>query len=389
MRRSRPIAVVLAAFALVAMPAFTPLAAQGFPPLDEKKPIPVRPKLPAGADTNDASAYHAYGNRPDVDWRKSYDAYWWALRLNPANEAHRLALQNAVYYSRDIDWRIEYFYGAEFVVKSKEAKLLDTLQTLTALKEPFATLRVQECRVNPEVLHEPDPVIVAMHYYERGCNGQAADKLVAAIATRPRDVGLRINRARALVWSGQPVPALAELQAALDTLRARDTKRTARFYQSKEVLELMRGSIYESQQDYFNAKQAYGKALEENLAFYTAHARLARVALVQGEVNEALQEYEQAIQIYGEDGVLHDDYGEALLAAGKFEDAEKAFRRAIELEPYYATPQYNLARALDRQGKAAEASAQYEAYLARAPRRQAKTVSYASGRIAALKTASK
>ena len=382
MRRSR-FAIPLAVLALAA----APLAAQSFPTLDGK--IPPRPALPAGSDTNDASAYHEWGNRADVPWRKSYDAYWWALRLNPTNESHRLAMINAVLYSRSPEWRWEYWDGAEFVVKSKEAKLLDTLSTLTALKDPFAVLRARQCAIDADIIALNDPVITGQHYYEQGCYSQAAEKLVAAIQKRPKAVGLRINRARALVWSGQPVAALAELQTTLDTLRARDTKRTARFYQSKEVLELMRGTIYEQQQDFFNAKKAYGKALEENLAFYTAHARLARVALAQGEVNEALQEYDQAIQIFGEDGVLHDDYGEALLAAGRFEDAEKEFRRAIELEPYYATPQYNLARALDRQGKAAEAVAQYEVYLARAPRRQTKMIAWANGRVAALKTASK
>lgn len=386
MRRSR-FAILLASLALAAAPLAAPLAAQGFPTLDGK--IPPRPKLPAGLDTNDAGAYHEWAVGHKVDWRQKYNAFWWALRLNPTNEAHRIALYQAVYYTRSPEWRWEYYDGAEFVVKSKEAKLLDTLATLTALKDPFAHLTVRQCNLDADILALNDPVITAMHYYEEGCYGQAAEKYVAAIQKRPKAIGLRIDRARALAWSGQPVAALAELQVTLDTLRARDTKRTARLYQSKEVLELMRGRIYEDQQDYFNAKKAYGKALEENLAFYPAHASLARVALAQNEIPEALQEYDQAIQIYAEDGVLHDDYGEALLKAGRFEDAEKEFRRAIELEPYYATPQYNLARALDRQGKAAEAVAQYETYLARAPKRQARMITWANGRVAALKTASK
>jgi len=385
-RRSRFV-ILLASLALAAAPLAAPLAAQGFPTLDGK--IPPRPKLPAGLDTNDAGAYHEWAIGHKVDWRQKYNAFWWALRLNPTNEAHRIALYQAVYYTRTPEWRWEYYDGAEFVVKSKEAKLLDTLATLTALKDPFAHLTVRQCNLDADILALNDPVITAMHYYEEGCFGQAAEKYVAAIQKRPKAIGLRIDRARALVWSGQPVAALAELQATLDTLRARDTKRTARLYQSKEVLELMRGRIHEGQQDYFNAKKAYGKALEENLAFYPAHASLARVALAQKEIPEALQEYDQAIQIYAEDGVLHDDYGEALLEAGRFEDAEKEFRRAIELEPYYATPQYNLGRALDRQGKAAEAVAQYETYLARAPKRQARMIAWASGRVAALKTASK
>jgi tetratricopeptide (TPR) repeat protein len=243
-----------------------------------------------------------------------------------------------------------------------------------------------ECKADADVVryYEKNSYMLGEYFYELGCYTQAAQQFGDVLSKRPDWLDVRYSRARALHFIGQHGPAIGELQVLLDSLRARDQKRTRRYYVSKEVLELMRGDMLVATQDYFNAKKAYARSLEENVAYGPAHVRLARVALVQDALDEALQEYDQALQIEEKDPVVHNDYGVALMRAKKWPEAEAQFRRAIELEPYFALPYFNLAVALDNQGKKDEAVAGYRDYLARAPRRQARNVTQASTRLAAL-----
>lgn len=361
--------------ATVALPSLTPT-------LDGKEP--KRPKLDAGADTNDARAYYDWGIGRRVTWDKAYPAFYWAHRLDPSDEAYRFAMYLSLYYRQSPDWRWEWAMGAEYVAKSKEAKLIDSVYTLALSREPFVHLYSEGCEIDRAVLEIPDPLDQGYYLYYAGCYNRAAEKLGEGLAKRPRNLGYRLMRARALYWTGQMAPALTEVSVALDTLRGRDAKKTSRFYQSKEMLEYMRGDIYEHMQDFFNAKKAYARALEENVAFYMAHAKLARLALEQGELPEALQEYDQALQIEGRDPTIHNDYGVALLQSDRHADAEREFRRAVELEPYFALAHYNLAVALDKQAKKDEAMAQYRSYLARAPKRHGRQVANATARLAAL-----
>jgi Flp pilus assembly protein TadD len=88
-----------------------------------------------------------------------------------------------------------------------------------------------------------------------------------------------------------------------------------------------------------------------------------------------------------DDGVIRHDYGLALLEVGRNAEAETQFREAVRLEPHWAIAYYNLATALQHQGEGPEAIAQYEAFLARCPRRMSPLVAEARNRIGALKAA--
>jgi len=52
--------------------------------------------------------------------------------------------------------------------------------------------------------------------------------------------------------------------------------------------------------------------------------------------------------------------GVLALEAGETQEAERCFRRAVELDPGYADAVNNLGVALERQGRADEARARYE-----------------------------
>jgi Tfp pilus assembly protein PilF len=375
--------------AALAAPVASPLGAQDKPQpfflsLDGKEP--KRPKLEAGADTNDARAYIDWGNARDTPWKKSFDAYYWALRLEPNEPIRYLQLFNAVYWAQSPEWRREFAMGAEFATKSKEARLLDSLVRIVNYREPFAHFSGSNCVVSRDWLDyvEGDAYLTAEHYYEQSCWTQAAQSYQKVIAKYPKHLRSRLNLVRSLHYTGQHGLALGQLDTAIAQVRDQDAKRTSRFYVSKEQLETMRGDIYVQLQDFFNAKKAYGKALEENLSYWPAHVRLARLASIQEEHPEALQEYDQAVQLAAEDATVHYDYGLGLLRADKSADAEREFRKVIELEPHFALGYFNLGLALDRQGRKDEAVESYRRYLARAPKKQGKMVNLAQGRLAIL-----
>jgi tetratricopeptide (TPR) repeat protein len=69
-----------------------------------------------------------------------------------------------------------------------------------------------------------------------------------------------------------------------------------------------------------------------------------------GELEEALDRFERALDLRPLDGNLHNDRGAVLARLGRYEEAERALRRAEELRPEDPVIQENLARLYDRMG---------------------------------------
>ena len=339
-----------------------------------------RPKLDAGSDTNDALAYFKYGMARETPWKKAYPAFVWARRLDPMESFYVFAQYQASWARQSPSWRSEYFEGAEYVVKSKEAALIDTLFYESLIRDPYA--HFNGCVVYRD-LEITDPVFLGLFHFDNQCWRQAADQLAIAIKKRPRNLMLREYRARALHILGEYGNAASELQGLIAALAERDKKSFQRFYQSKEMYEYMLGLTYLQDQKYAEARDAFGRALTENLAFYMAHDKLSTVALAQRDVETAINEMDLAVQLKPDEPALRQRFGYALLRANprRNEDAEAQFRKAIELEPLFALPYYNLAVALENQGKKTDAIAQYQAYIVRAPRREKDLIAAAEKKV--------
>ena len=76
--------------------------------------------------------------------------------------------------------------------------------------------------------------------------------------------------------------------------------------------------------------------------------------LEQNEHREAAQLLSDAIAEQGESGMLWNDWAVAQCAAGRFDDAERAFRRALQVDPAYAPAIENLGTLLCSLGKKSE-----------------------------------
>lgn len=132
------------------------------------------------------------------------------------------------------------------------------------------------------------------------------------------------------------------------------------------MIEHSIGTLLEGADDRAGAREAYGRALQEDLAFYPAHVRLGLLAISLGDTTAALSELETAAQVAGDEPWVRYSYGYALALAGQADAAFEQLTKATELEPLYARPYPTIAKIWERRGDAAKAAAAYQAFLARA-----------------------
>lgn len=354
---------------------------------------PKRPKLPAAADTNDAHAYYDFGmSQLRIDPDRSSDALYWATRLDPtwaeAFYARRIAM-----LLTDKRRLLRYWTGDRGTIQSKDVKRIDSLFFHALTLNPFV----------PQLLDRAlyDAVVeeITRQYANAGysasdvryeierdaANWPAAsrawlaygegryDDALALFAKAIRENGkkngpLRVDRARVFYNKGDADSARAELTAAVEDLRKRDAKELIYVYQSKALTEHSLGLIEQRLGHPDAARDAYGRALQEDLSYYPAHLQLAFMALEAHDTTTALTEMELATQLRGDDGAARYLYGFTLASSGKSAEAETQLRKAIELEPLYAPSHFALGQVLEQMKRPSDALGEYRAFLARSAR---------------------
>jgi len=88
---------------------------------------------------------------------------------------------------------------------------------------------------------------------------------------------------------------------------------------------------------------------------YVGHTGLGKVLRAQGKLDEAINQYHQALHIKPNYAITHYNLGNALLAQGKIDEAINEYRQAVHIDPNYAAAHTNLGGALATQGKLDEA----------------------------------
>lgn len=409
MRKIVPFVAVALCTALASLVPLSAVPAQG--------KVPKRPKLEAGADTNHAPTYYRHGlrvleQRPE----EAAAAFYWAARLDPG-WAQPLYARRIALLMTNPSFLVRYFTGGRRARQSKEVKSIDSLELRARMIDPFVIRDLDrqfivgfftadwELDLRRQGLQVDAVTRQSLSYYiERELGSDASVWLKADLAASERrfpealdlyrkalgrfkdDVAsIHVDRAHVFYLIGSDDSARVALELALDDLRKRDVKEFVRLYESKAVLEHGIGMVHERSNNLEAAREAYGRALQEDLAYYPAHVRLGLVALAAGDTATALSELALAVEIKGDEPGLLTTYGSVLAQMGKFQEADGQLRRAVELEPYYPAPRYLLGRIADLTNKPAEALDHYQAFLARAPGRDARLTEVKS-RVSALTT---
>ena len=357
---------------------------------------PPRPRISPPQDSNFAGSYFLLGMaRLSQSPEDAAAAFHWARRLDPS-------LADAFYSERiarhlsDTRQLEAYLFRPRSVMRRKEILEIDSLQIEALIRNPMLNPRLDRAmlelfldnatgQANRIDWDRADPGRAAWLAMSNGRYDQAADYYRKALKGNKSAYGYNLDRALAFYLNMQPDSSLAALYAYIEA-RNKDEKQEVIFvYQSKALTEYTIGWVYDRLGKPDKAKEAYGRALAEDLSFAMAHSALGDLARAAGDTATSLQEYDLAVQLRGQDPFLRLHYGNALFAAGRPMDAAVQFEQAVELEPYYALPWFALARASDRLGRKARAIEAYQGFLLRAHGGLRADLKIANERLLALK----
>ncbi|HEX7119384.1 MAG TPA: tetratricopeptide repeat protein [Longimicrobiales bacterium] len=359
--------------------------------------VPVRPELPDGYDPNDPYHLYNYGeSQLATAPMRAAGAFYWASRLDPLWADPIYARRIALFMASPRIFA-DYIFDRRRVDHVPGVQRLDSLYHRALSLNPFLVRRhdvlaikrtmewqIEEAirRQNPTATIDRNAITYALHHElqrapdavrawiaeSEGRLGDALELYTRAVERDEDDPELRTGLARIQFRMGRFDEARESFGAALELLREKDEEELVRLYESKVLLEHSIGLILEQQGDVEGARNAYGRALQEDLSYAPSHVRLAELALAGGDTAAALGEFALAVEAAPGSGGLRYQHGSLLARAGQLEAAERELRRAIELEPHFAAPYRVLGAVLERMGRRAEAVQQYREYLDRSSR---------------------
>jgi protein O-mannosyl-transferase len=111
----------------------------------------------------------------------------------------------------------------------------------------------------------------------------------------------------------------------------------------------------------------YQQAIELRPRYAEAHYNLARLLAQKGQLDDAVAHYEKALEINPADAEAQNNLGVTLFGSGRVDEAIAHYQEALKIRPDYAEGSCNLANALLSKGDLDEAIARYSACLALSP----------------------
>jgi tetratricopeptide (TPR) repeat protein len=107
----------------------------------------------------------------------------------------------------------------------------------------------------------------------------------------------------------------------------------------------------------------FQQALQLNPAYAEAHNNLGKALGHKGRVDEAITQYQQTLQVNPAFAEAHNKLGNALLQKGRLDEAISHLQKALEINPDDAEACNNLGMALGQKGRVDEAIAHYQKAL--------------------------
>lgn len=368
-----------------------PLAAQ------KVEATPARPKLWANADTNDAQAYYDFGfaqlkGNPVL----AADAFYWSGRLNPTRADAFYARRVALLLSNP-DRLARYWRGERGTLRSDEIRRIDSLYLQALTLNPFfyegLERRLQDAVIDhiakedarfsgasaneieyviQQYLQRAGPGEKAFRAYGEGRFQEALAQYAQAIKSSRVKYGYRMMRGRLFFQLNEVDSALTELNLALEDMRKRDAKDMVYVYQSKALLEQAVGMAHHRRGERDKAKEAFARALQEDLAYASAHVQLSYLALETADTAGAVAAMDLAVQLRPDDAGLRYRHGFLLMDAGRLDEAAEQLEKAVALNPEFALPRFARGRLAEKRGNTAGALSEYQAFLALASRQDAR-----------------
>lgn len=341
----------------------------------------VRPPLPAEADSNSAYAYHWLGRQLlTTKPREAERAFHWAIQIDPAM-AEAYQGQSIAILARN-DGNYARFLQRTFDPRKRpELARADTLLAEARVRDPFLDQQLQidmireqdasafaavRAAAREEASRQPEAAMALAWLEQNDAAMLAATE--RALARAPKGQELRLLRGFAFARLGAHVNAIAEFDSVLVSRRRREDTTTVPVYDSKAMLEYIIGRLQLRAGNRAAAREAFARALTDDLGFRYAHVQLAEMAAEDGDAAMALNEYETAITASPGDSWIRYRYALRLMEARRWSDAERELTAVRTAAPLFAAPLLPLARIKESAGDDDAAAALYRTFLAIAPR---------------------
>jgi len=123
------------------------------------------------------------------------------------------------------------------------------------------------------------------------------------------------------------------------------------------------GKTLDEQGDVEQAMAQFQKALQINPNFVEAHNDLGIMLFEKGRVDEAIAQYQKALQSDPDNAETRNNLGFALFQKGRVDEAIVQYQATLEINPHLAQVHDNLGNALFKKGEVDEAIAQFQKAL--------------------------
>ncbi|MCE0497564.1 MAG: tetratricopeptide repeat protein [Methylacidiphilales bacterium] len=149
------------------------------------------------------------------------------------------------------------------------------------------------------------------------------------------------------LWVDVPLPGKRRLQSAL----------CAGLLLVLGILSWQRAWVFESEETLWT------HTLAMNPNCWEGYNNLGFADFQMGRVDEAIGQFQKALEINPNYDLAHNSLGSAFLQKGQVDEAMFQFQKAVEINPTYAEAYYNLGLALSQKGRVDEAIVQYQKAL--------------------------
>jgi tetratricopeptide (TPR) repeat protein len=123
------------------------------------------------------------------------------------------------------------------------------------------------------------------------------------------------------------------------------------------------GVALQDQGELSQALIQYQEVIRLDPSRHEAYNNIGRVLSDQGKLQEALDYYRAAVQLDAKSSFAHDNLGLTLMGLDRFDEAMRQFSEAAQLDAGYAPPRFQMGRILLKQGRDAEAMPHFQEAL--------------------------
>lgn len=131
-----------------------------------------------------------------------------------------------------------------------------------------------------------------------------------------------------------------------------------------ERAQTLLGNYYFGRQDYPEAVAAYEKAIAINAAFSQPYNQLGYTYRFLGRLDDAERTFKKYIELIPDDPNPYDSYAELLMKMGRFEESIRSYEKALAVDPHFVNSYVGIGNDRVFMGQPAEARKEYAKLLA-------------------------